>query len=178
MLKIALLFTIISLGVISCDTNSSSNMRERYGRISRSCGPTDGPEIEIILSDSLLSCGNIFSIGYKGSFKIDSLSLIKIDWKTIYNSEKALQLCDTNLICGNLGPMTVVFTDTLNGEYFGKYEIKNGKEVIENGHFKLNVCKDQIGLCGWRQLMNIQYHPEKQQLTAVYSRVLGAITTP
>lgn len=152
-LWIFLMFSI-ALALLSCDSGMSDPVCgiepsgfTKYGTIRNDCGPTDGPEIRISFTDTVVSCTTGYSYPITSAqLHVNAISEVKIGPDSIYVGRDAWQCTDGNH-CYELGKLDIHFTDSTATHMSGVYQIKKAGNVVESGRMELIKCVERP-MCG------------------------------
>lgn len=146
MQRIPIAFAAALIALAGCDTASSGGDAAEAGIIRTTCGPTDGPATDLILSDSAMECGaSPPADSYEGMVQGVNADQLKIgfEYKNV-----PLQAC-SRTDCGVEGDsLDIVFTDTAGAAVKGTYRIFNGGANVKTGEFRLKKCGSKYLFCG------------------------------
>jgi hypothetical protein len=140
----AITLTLAALLTTGCDPESTgSENRLKVGLIRNACGPTDGPALDITLSDSAVECSGFRATNHTYDGMIENYSMGNLKPGLEYRNTPMLA-CDEVECSNGSDTLDIQFTDTAGASMHGTYRIRSGNETRESGNFELKKCRERL----------------------------------
>jgi hypothetical protein len=147
--KLSILSLSASFALFSCEPEVTSNPADTiaYGLISNTCGPTDGPETQVRLTDTAVTCDSFARYPQTSAYLgVASISGVSVGKDSAYTDLDAWR-CDTIGGCTDQGKLRIEFRRSTATRMSGTYRIEKDGKIVATGGMELVICPDRP-LCG------------------------------